>query len=122
MHTGPEMSLAAANGVDTPSRGERTRDFWLPWTFRRILGLPGSPLAICAVAVLLSLAMETAIFNASGLWQGFRMEAARRDEARSRTPGIAFDLGTKLLTPGAVRSATRRVAILRALGYLLPRH
>ena len=68
------MGLAAADAVDSHSRGGATRDFWLPWTFRRILGLPGPPLAIGAAAVLLSLVIDAVWFNASGLWQGFRIE------------------------------------------------
>ena len=49
-------------------------DAWFPWTFRRILALPGSPLALGAGAVALSLAADAAWFNASGLWQGYRVE------------------------------------------------
>ncbi len=60
------MSLAAADAVDSSSRGGRTRDVWFPWTFRRILGLPGSPLAIGAGAVLLSLAVSAAWFKRAG--------------------------------------------------------
>ena len=68
------MSLAAADGVGSASRDGIARDAWFPWTFRRILALPGSPLAIGAGAALVSLAMTAAWFNASGLWQGYRRE------------------------------------------------
>jgi len=68
------MRLAAANGVDSSPRGERTRDIWFPWTFRRVLGLPGSPLAIGACVLLLSLVVSAASFNASGFWQAYRIE------------------------------------------------
>jgi hypothetical protein len=67
------MSAVAADGVDSGSRGG-TPDFWLPWTFRRILALPGAPLAIGAGVVLLSLAVNAAWFNASGAWQGYHVE------------------------------------------------
>ena len=68
------MSLEAADGSDSSSRGESTRDVWLPWTFRRILALPGPPLAIGAGAVLLSLAVDAAWYSAAGTWRGFRFE------------------------------------------------
>jgi hypothetical protein len=66
--------ILAADSVDSSSCDVATRDVWFPWSFRHILGLPGSPLAIGAGAVLLSLVVDAAWFNASGLWQGYRVE------------------------------------------------
>lgn len=68
------MGLGAANAVDSLPRETTARNFWLPWTFRRILALPGSPLAIGASAMLFSLAMDTLWFNVSGAWQGFQLD------------------------------------------------
>ncbi|MBW2289727.1 MAG: hypothetical protein JRG80_18965 [Deltaproteobacteria bacterium] len=68
------MSLAATDEVDSESRGGTTRDVWFPWTFRRILALPGSPFAIGIGAGLLSLVVTAAWFNASGMWHGYRRE------------------------------------------------
>jgi len=44
------MSLAAEGAVESAPHSDATRDFWLPWTFRRVLDLPGPPLAIGAAA------------------------------------------------------------------------
>ena len=68
------MSLAASDEVDSSSRDGSMQDTWFPWTFRRILALPGPPLAIGASAALLSLLLSAAWYNASGVWQGYRFE------------------------------------------------
>jgi hypothetical protein len=65
------MNASATDGVDSGARSGSARDFWLPWTFRRILALPGSPLAIGAGALLLSRAVDAVWFNASGADRNF---------------------------------------------------
>jgi hypothetical protein len=68
------MGPGAAYAVDSSPRVGAARAFWLPWTFRRILALPGPPLAIGVIAMLLSLATDVIWFNASGLWQGLHLD------------------------------------------------
>jgi hypothetical protein len=68
------MSLTAEGAVHSAKSAGTTPEFWLPWTFRRVLELPGPPLAIGAGAFALLLAVDAAWFNATGMWQGFRFE------------------------------------------------
>jgi hypothetical protein len=68
------MSVAATDGVTASSSGGNAQNIWFPWTFRRILALPGSPLAIGAGAVLLCFILSAIWGNAAGEWQGIRLE------------------------------------------------
>lgn len=68
------MHVAAADPVAPQPSGGAVHDYWLPWTFRRILALPGSPLAIGAGAALLLTALDLVWFNASGVWQGYHLD------------------------------------------------
>jgi hypothetical protein len=68
------MSVAATDGVTASSSAGNAQNIWFPWTFRRILALPGSPLAIGAGAVLLCFILSAIWGNAAGEWQGIRIE------------------------------------------------
>ncbi len=65
------VSVTAADGVTASESGRDDATRWLPWTFRRILALPGHPLALGAGATLLFLAIATVWLNTAGVWDGF---------------------------------------------------